>query len=249
MLPHPKPTPLPLPAPVRPAGPMPGPPGMRGDPRMGRQPSGRRGGAEADQWERGKPLPPMPGMQFDGRRGGPPPGMRMPSGPIPQLHKTESAYKVGGGGDRLSPGSSHSAAPHVAVADCLPLPSLPCCPPRPAYLWCTLCPPSDSMRTHPQTHSTPTPTHIHAPPYTPAGGRHPHRRPCGGAGAEAAQVAAQQDHQGQLCKDHRPGGAPRARTLAGAVAHSKRCCPAHLLRTLGSPVPSPWHQPCLLPTP
>ncbi len=77
-----------------------GPPGMRGDPRMMRQQSGRhRGGAESDQWERGKPLPPMPGMQQGGydRRGGPPRGMPgMPSGPLPQLHKTESAYKVGG---------------------------------------------------------------------------------------------------------------------------------------------------------
>ncbi len=113
----------------------------------------RRGGVEADQWERGKPLPPMPGMQqvgglgcamresgcfvrpavcaaclghavhwwgtvpmvfcapsmphehratpaamlqggYDNRRG-PPPGMRpMPGGPLPQLHKTQSAYKV-----------------------------------------------------------------------------------------------------------------------------------------------------------
>jgi hypothetical protein len=54
-------------------------------------------GAEADQWERGKPLPPMPGgmQQYDGRRGGPPPGMRMmPGGPMQQLHKTDSAYKV-----------------------------------------------------------------------------------------------------------------------------------------------------------
>lgn len=52
-------------------------------------------GAEADQWERGKPLPPMPGMQqYDGRRGGPPPGMRMAGGPMHQLHKTDSAYKV-----------------------------------------------------------------------------------------------------------------------------------------------------------
>jgi hypothetical protein len=52
-------------------------------------------GVEADQWERGKPLPPMPGMPpYDGRRGGPPPGMRMPSGPVPQLHKTDNAYKA-----------------------------------------------------------------------------------------------------------------------------------------------------------
>lgn len=107
---------------------MPGPPGMRGDPRMGRQPSGRRGGAEADQWERGKPLPPMPGMQFDGRRGGPPPGMRMPSGPIPQLHKTESAYKVGGGTagslvalhPRLWPGCLAGRAPSFTFPWCAP---------------------------------------------------------------------------------------------------------------------------------
>ncbi|KAI3424276.1 hypothetical protein D9Q98_009630 [Chlorella vulgaris] len=87
-----------------PSGPVPGgPPGMRGgDPRMmGRQPSGRqpRGGVEADQWERGKPLPPMPGMQqqYDNRRGGPPPGMAMGGrgGAMAQLHKTGNAYKVG----------------------------------------------------------------------------------------------------------------------------------------------------------
>jgi hypothetical protein len=54
-------------------------------------------GVESDQWERGKPLPPMPNMpQYDGRRGGPPPGMRGgPGGPMGQLHKTDSAYKVG----------------------------------------------------------------------------------------------------------------------------------------------------------
>lgn len=84
-----------------------GPPGMRGDPRlMGRQQSGRqRGGVDGDMWERGKPLPPMPGIpggqQYDQRGGrGPPPGMRgmpgMGSGPLPRLHKTEAAYKVGG---------------------------------------------------------------------------------------------------------------------------------------------------------
>lgn len=69
-----------------------GPPGMRG----GRQGSGRmRGpvGIDADIWERGKTLPPMPGVGYGGR--GPPPGMRMPGGPLPALHKSESAYKMG----------------------------------------------------------------------------------------------------------------------------------------------------------
>jgi hypothetical protein len=58
------------------------------------------GTIDADTWERGKALPPMPatnnmpGMGYGGR--GPPPGMRMPSGPLPALHKTDSAYKMGG---------------------------------------------------------------------------------------------------------------------------------------------------------
>ena len=51
------------------------------------------GGIDGDIWERGKALPPMPGNQFAGR--GPPPGMRMPTGPLPALHKTDSAYKIG----------------------------------------------------------------------------------------------------------------------------------------------------------
>lgn len=39
-------------------------------------------------------LHPMPQGGYDSRRG-PPPGMRpMPGGPLPQLHKTQSAYKV-----------------------------------------------------------------------------------------------------------------------------------------------------------
>ena len=50
-------------------------------------------------WERGKPLPPlpqgMPGPGMDRDRRGPPPGIRMPGGPLPVLHKTDSAYKVG----------------------------------------------------------------------------------------------------------------------------------------------------------
>lgn len=38
---------------------------------------------------------------YDNRRG-PPPGMRpMPGGPLPQLHKTQSAYKVRGRGCRV----------------------------------------------------------------------------------------------------------------------------------------------------
>ena len=58
-------------------------------------PSAAAAGAEADQWERGKPLPPMPGMQQGGGqqggyRGGPP-GMM---GHGSRLHKTDSAYKV-----------------------------------------------------------------------------------------------------------------------------------------------------------
>lgn len=74
------------------APPMPGPPGMRG------RGAGRRppppAGPDADTWERGKPLPPLRDDRggFD-RRG--PPGMRGPMGPLPALHKTDSAYKVG----------------------------------------------------------------------------------------------------------------------------------------------------------
>jgi len=67
-----------------------GPPGMRGGRGRGR---GNSTGIESDTWERGKALPPMPGNQYGGR--GPPPGMRMPSGPLPALHKTGSAYKIG----------------------------------------------------------------------------------------------------------------------------------------------------------
>jgi len=67
-----------------------GPPGMRGGRGRGR---GSSTGIESDTWERGKALPPMPGNQYGGR--GPPPGMRMPSGPLPALHKTGSAYKIG----------------------------------------------------------------------------------------------------------------------------------------------------------
>jgi hypothetical protein len=63
----------------------PPPPRGRG---QGRQ---RQSGSESDTWERGKPLPPLPG--YGGR--GPPPGMRMPSGPLPALHKSDAAYKVG----------------------------------------------------------------------------------------------------------------------------------------------------------
>lgn len=59
---------------------------------------GASGTIDADTWERGKALPPMPagapGMGYGGR--GPPPGMRMSSGPLPALHKTGSAYKMGG---------------------------------------------------------------------------------------------------------------------------------------------------------
>ncbi len=67
-----------------------GPPGMRGGRGRGR---GNPTGIESETWERGKALPPMPGNQYGGR--GPPPGMRMPSGPLPALHKTDSAYKIG----------------------------------------------------------------------------------------------------------------------------------------------------------
>ena len=70
--------------------------GNRGPPPppRGRGPSrqnSRNGGADSDTWERGKPLPPHP----YGGRGAPPPGMRMPSGPLPALHKSEAAYKLG----------------------------------------------------------------------------------------------------------------------------------------------------------
>lgn len=77
--------------------------GGRGPPdRMpSRQMSRGRSGMDGDMWARGQPLPPMPGMPHGGRGMGPPPGMRgppggyMPSmGPLPALHKTESAYKV-----------------------------------------------------------------------------------------------------------------------------------------------------------
>lgn len=71
-----------------------GPPGMRGPPRG---PPGRQRsmvGVDSDTWERGKALPPMPQQVGYGARG-PPPGMRMPSGPLPALHKSESAYKMG----------------------------------------------------------------------------------------------------------------------------------------------------------
>ena len=72
-----------------------GPPGMRGG---GRQNSRRpQGGIDGDIWERGKALPAM--QQGGGNQGyggrGPPPGMRMPGGPLPALHKTGSAYKIG----------------------------------------------------------------------------------------------------------------------------------------------------------
>ena len=67
----------------------PGPPGMR----SGRTNS-RRPGAEADTWERGRPLPPMPG-RTDSFRGGPPPGMSRSGGPLPALHRSQSAYRVG----------------------------------------------------------------------------------------------------------------------------------------------------------
>jgi translation initiation factor 4G len=69
-----------------------GPPGMRGGGGRGRG-RGNPTGIESETWERGKALPPMPGNQYGGR--GPPPGMRMPSGPLPALHKTDSAYKIG----------------------------------------------------------------------------------------------------------------------------------------------------------
>ncbi len=46
---------------------------------------------DSDTWERGKPLPPHAG--YGGR--GPPPGMRLPSGPLPALHRSDAAYKVG----------------------------------------------------------------------------------------------------------------------------------------------------------
>ncbi len=59
-------------------------------PPRGRGPSRHKSsGADADTWERGKPLPPHSGY---GR--GPPPGMRVP-GPLPALHKSDAAYKVG----------------------------------------------------------------------------------------------------------------------------------------------------------
>lgn len=62
--------------------------------RGGRQNSRRiTTGIDADTWERGRALPPLPGAQFGGR--GPPPGIRMSSGPLPALHKTESAYRIG----------------------------------------------------------------------------------------------------------------------------------------------------------
>lgn len=66
-------------------------------------------------WARGQALPPMPGMPFGGR--GPPPGMRgppggymPPSGPLPALHRTESAYKVGRGAVWEGEGSSGCSA-------------------------------------------------------------------------------------------------------------------------------------------
>lgn len=67
-----------------------GGPGGRGGRGRGR---GNITGIESETWERGKALPPMPGNQYGGR--GPPPGMRMPSGFLPALHKTDSAYKIG----------------------------------------------------------------------------------------------------------------------------------------------------------
>ena len=72
-------------------GPVGGPPGMRG----GRQNSRKATtGIDADTWERGRALPPLqPVAQYGGR--GPPPGIRMPSGPLPALHKTDSAYRIG----------------------------------------------------------------------------------------------------------------------------------------------------------
>ena len=73
-----------------PGGGAPGPPGMRGGRGGARR---QQGGIDGDTWERGKALPPMPGNQYGGR--GPPPGMRMSSGPLPALHKTDSAYKIG----------------------------------------------------------------------------------------------------------------------------------------------------------
>lgn len=72
-----------------PPGPGVGGPSMRG----GRQSSRKMAtGVDADVWERGRALPPLPG-QFGGR--GPPPGIRLTSGPLPALHKTDSAYRVG----------------------------------------------------------------------------------------------------------------------------------------------------------
>jgi len=78
-------------------GPPGGPPGMGGRGGGGRG-GGRRGppGSESDTWEKGRPLPPMagggPGRDGDRRL---PPGMRIHSGNLPVLHRTESAYKVG----------------------------------------------------------------------------------------------------------------------------------------------------------
>ncbi len=60
-------------------------------------------GVDGDMWARGQAAPPMPGMPFGGggRGMGPPPGMRGPpggymgpGGPLPALHRTQSAYKV-----------------------------------------------------------------------------------------------------------------------------------------------------------